>query len=283
MWEIEDVVISMNGMVNRNDWVATIPMIINAAIEEYKLETVEQMKGGKLGIVILCKKNNQYVVLKIIHPREAAGQIAALQSLEGPFPKIIDSNAATGTILLEYLEGEPWDMEKPIDIGAAAAIMEIVHSTPLENYYAKAPAFLDECLTPADNASSQLLDYIDKARQLAKQAPEADTHIHGDLGAHNFFLSNGQLIVLDPSGFSGAAEFDVGSFITRSGRSKDQTLKMIPIFTDLLNLDEREVARWTIYRMTLSGNRKLRRGFVEDYQAYMDVLPKLYNHYQFEF
>jgi fructosamine-3-kinase len=186
-------------------------------------------------------------------------------------------------MLLEYIQGQEWEMDEPVDLIKAAEIIQIINNTELDYYASQAPGFVADLLKSNVEIPENIKSNVKKAYQLAAEATSfPNKQIHADLGVHNLYSgSDGVLYGLDPSGMSGPIEFDAGTLSVFSGKPKEKCPENIPVLSEFLCLDEREVARWAIYRLIAACNRHWTRNENEKYQDALKSLPYLFDHYEF--
>lgn len=281
------------------DWIPEATTIVDEAIREFQLELVEQVQGGMVGILILCHRDSEELILKALPPKYSRGQILALESLgskeSGLYPEIYESNPDQGTFLIEHFQGNIYDRDSPVDIPwATGAIRETIDSPLLKT---ETPAdtlgssqgndfreFLSHAFRIHKGTPSELIPELVLAEQLAKEYSPSDSmkvgHLHGDFGSHNFFQTAGGLKVLDPSGVIGPIEYDAGCLASWAGGSKQKAPLVIPEIASSLSLREQQVAIWAYYRIAASANA----GFYREDKKYaadrLATLPALRETYE---
>jgi len=238
-----------------SDWISCLDQLVEKSLEEYGLELIKPLAGGRAGTVIQVSSDKEIRVLKLSPPDITPGQANALRALGGkPFPKLLDSNHLDGSILMEYIPSEPCPERAPLDLDQGARIVRFFEERPLENYFGthleQLTRWLDSQIK--ESPGPTMLGRIALAKRLMDEAPSDNyRHIHGDLGNYNLIEDkNREIWAVDPLGIQGPAAYDAASFIVHSGFNSKEISGKIGEIAELLELQPLETARWAAVRST---------------------------------
>lgn len=266
------------------DWLDESDRIIEQACEQWQLQPQSILPGGMLGAVIKVDFAGHPAVLKVMPPDLAAGQIQALQALDGTSaPRLQAADKEQGVLLLQYVQGRTMTRQDTVDLAQIAAVFSLFHNHPLATYSGTHISQVRQWMQAIRNNASATpvtLQWLQRAEQLLRSAPDMPLqHIHGDVGAHNFLVNDiGQLWTLDPAGISGPLAYDVGCLAFGVGDMYASPANVVA-FAQQWQLPVREVARWALVRGAMVAGFTDIGAWDGYHRECVTVLPALWEQY----
>jgi len=270
MWLSDEAARNLKSL-GYGSWVTISDHLVTEALVRYQVRAVRPIHKGKAGILIRVEDDSrQQLVLKLAPADILLGQIEALTALAGcGVPELVACHPNSGSLLLEFISGEPWPLEQVVDLQQAVAFILAVKEHPTSKHRQSCLATLEPWLNVGQQPRPPALE---KQLALAKQIIEQESgqpqqHVHGDMGIHNMIYGqNGQMWVVDPGGVYGPAAYDAGFLTAFSGTTAEGAIAVGLQIAQLAELDDEQVLRWAAVRLTASANLAYARGSLDHYQ-----------------
>lgn len=251
-------------------WLGSLPTLLSDIFDLHQLSFVREMENLSYNWVMVVKDSSKSYVLKLGPPhQELCSEIAALSAFEQNTVELIDSNAAKGYLLLEYLQPgtllkSEHDDQKATHI--AAKLMQHLHVKadnnaliPVENWLSG----FDKFLTHQKLDDSMDIGLLINARDLAKQLLDSSKDIfllHGDLHHENIIADGQGWKVIDPKGVLGEKCYEVGAYLRNPYPSivsqqdiKTLTEHRLTIFQQKLGFERARMLDWAFVQAMLSA------------------------------
>lgn len=227
MFPIPDIVRNKAIAVGRDDWIETLPDVVNFLKREWNISIGSLYKGGTEAIVLEAwLPDRTPAVLKILVPSSpdaARNEIVALRLANGDgCVKLLNEHEEHGALLLERLGRSLASLRLPLEQ------RQLILCTTVERMWRPAAGF--DLPTGADKGrwlidfitslwdeldhpcEEQTVDYVVACalRRVAAHRDEKSVLVHGDVHVWNALESDGSFKLIDPDGLLAEAEYDMG-------------------------------------------------------------------------
>nr|WP_234347594.1 aminoglycoside phosphotransferase family protein [Streptomyces specialis] len=253
-------------------WIAGLPRLAERTMERWNLTPAGAGRHGMVALVIpVVRADGSPAALKLQPPgdEERAGEPAALRAHDGRGAvRLLDHDPATGSLLLEALDGDRSLAEHP-DADAAVRVLagllaRLVRTPPppgLRHLRDIAGAMLEQApgavpLLPRDDDRRLLADCAAATRELIGEP--GDRLLHWDLHHGNVLAplpgaGRGEpWLAIDPKPLTGDPGFDLlPALINRF--DADAVTRRFDLMTEALGLDRDRAMGWTMARVLQNG------------------------------
>ena len=207
-------------------WLAQFPSTLGQLVQRWELDVDEPFEQGlPINVVYPVRHGLRQLVLKTGFPHpETLTELAMLRLWQGCVGcvQLIDSDEATGTVLLERVLPGTSFRSSPIE-RRSSDIPPLFDLKPLRMSLDKIfPDYTDWCRRAFSQYQSgrpdkYFLKHIEKANACLDEVMAEFDHdwlLHGDLHHENMLLaSDGRYVAIDPKGVLGAQLMEYGRFI----------------------------------------------------------------------
>lgn len=227
MLHIPDVVRNKALAVGRDDWIESLPELIELLTQEWSISIGSPYEGGTEAIVLKAwLPDRTPAVLKILIPssRDAArNETIALRLADGDgCVRLLNENEELGALLLERLGRSLFSLHVPLEQ------RQLTLCTAVEKMWRPATgsdlptgaekgqwliAFITRLWGELDHpCAEQTIDYAIACalKRIAAHRDEKSVLVHGDVHQWNALESGESFKLIDPDGLLAEAEYDMG-------------------------------------------------------------------------
>lgn len=251
-------------------WVADLPALAAALLERWRLRPDGSPRCGAVALVLPVRTaDNRPAVLKLQHvDDETAGEPAALRAWHGRGSvHLLDHHPPTGTMLLERLDATRTlasvaDADRALTV--LSTLLARLVSVPAPPGIRRLQPLAEQLLKQAPEAVARLARADD--RRLAEHCMAAlasvlpltdDRLLHWDLHYDNVLAGEREpWLAIDPKPLAGDPGFELlpalwnrWHDVTASGDVERAVRRRFDLMTEVLGVDRRRAARWTLGRV----------------------------------
>jgi streptomycin 6-kinase len=256
--EFASYVERMHGEHGRR-WLKDLPAVQTRLAREWGLRLVGWLASGRGACVVRVLTAAAYdAVLKIpLVPSDTVTERLALSYWDGDIaPRVLQADAETGALLLEWVDGQPLSDEPNAEatLKTAVALLKRLHRVrptafpPLPSIDARIGALRRVRERHESNAGRLVLPRATKSRELAVRqwlaSSAGDTRsvvLHGDLHPRNAMVrAGGSPVVIDPYGMLGEAARDA-AYLALMLREDGDAVRRLRTVATRLQIDESRV------------------------------------------
>lgn len=250
-------------------WIAELPDLVAAQLDRWDLAIDGQSQHGFVALVLpVIRPDGTPAVLKL-QPvdEETVGEALALRVWDGHGAvRLLDEDPATGTLLLERLDGARSLASVPDDLAAVGVIAELLarlNAHPAPPGIRRLTDIAAEMLDTAPDALKTLVNAEDRQRvrawasALAEVAPEAgDRLLHWDLHYENVLAGEREdWLAIDPKPLAGDPAFELlpalhnrWDEIVAANDMHRAVRRRFDLMVEVLGLDRPRAVAWTLGR-----------------------------------
>lgn len=285
-----------------------LPHRLEAVLSRWELSVIRIFAdGAELPVLEVHSPAMGPAVLKLGgHGADHAQQVRILQAADGRgYVRVLDHAEDLGAVLLERLGPALW-ASVPDPVAQSLILAELLPATW------ELPASVGAPFTPAQKAQS-LLDLVDgalagtreghgdgqadrdvfeRARALAlaliADPSPRQVVLHGDAHPGNVLRRGAEQVFIDPDGFLGEPEYDVGVALRDhqqviddldrregAGAGRRWHARLVAELAQRLELDADRVAAWAMLERVTTGIHLGRLGWLEESQAWLRTAQRM--------
>ena len=199
-------------------WADTVAGHVEAALNDWNLEVVAPLTGGRSGLVLRVRRNGDQFVLKapMVEPVVHISAQEYLARAEAG-PRIVATDTERGLFLMELIEGGPVEHPTPAAVASRAAqALRPIHATATTAFPPIYPWLRSRLTHQPSDRSVTAVEPSPRERREAlslldelEETSTADCFIHGDLNVGNILSSDsGPIRLIDARGVVGDPSYD---------------------------------------------------------------------------
>ncbi|CAM05177.1 streptomycin 6-kinase [Saccharopolyspora erythraea NRRL 2338] len=261
--DVPDALVATHGA----DWAAALPGLLADLADRWELRPDGQAGHGMAGLVLPVTRAGEPAVLKF-QPEHTAAAVAGLRAWDGRGAvRLLDHDPGSGALLLERL-----DASRPLsavadDTAATRVLAGLLARLVAAPAPPGVPRLADVASAMLDQAPSAVPALHDIAeRRLLRTCASAvaelvdepgDRLLHWDLHHDNVLAGQREpWLAIDPEPLAGDPGFDLWpalegrwDAVVATGAPERAVLRRFDLLTDVLGLDRRRAAGWTLGRV----------------------------------
>ena len=203
-------------------WIASVPALLHAAAERWRLELGPELPGGLLACVVSATTPaGREVVLKVASPwARGKDEVTALRAWSGRCtPELLADDPELGAVLLERVR--PGEHPSSLEVEAVAPLLRLLAVEPPPGLPALTTIATERLATTEaeGRANAQRLTWARQAIARLEAGSPPPALVHGDFDERNLLTcARRGLCAIDPLPCAGDPLYDAASWIHGNGR-----------------------------------------------------------------
>jgi len=244
-------------VLSRNAWLDRLPQLVNECAAKWALTLGSAYSGAFYSYVRrAARADGTPVVLKLSFPDEQArAEAAALRAFAGRgCVKLLAEDSAAGALLLERAQpgdhlAKLTDDRQAMSIAASVA-RRLAREAPADGVFPSVAMWRSDF----DRAESELASEAGLVFDQLVGSASQTFLLHGDLHHFNILAAGDEWIAIDPKGFVGERECEIGPLVLNPLRADLAEIlhRRIDQLSDELGLDRERAYAWTFVRAVLA-------------------------------
>ncbi|GFH37346.1 APH(6)-I family aminoglycoside O-phosphotransferase [Streptomyces pacificus] len=287
-----------NGGEEGRTWIARLPVLVADVLDRWELERDGRIASGEASLVVPVRRTDgTRAALKLQMPREeTTAALIGLRTWNGDgVVRLLDHDPPSGASLLERLDGSRTLAsvgDDDVALTTLAGLMARLHSVPVPEGLRGLGDVARDMLTSVPSAVAALPDPEDRQRlqrwasAVAELVGEpGDRMLHWDLHYGNVLAAEREpWLAIDPEPLVGDPGFDLWPAldtgwegILATGEAPRVVRRRFDLLTEVLGLDRRRAAVWTLARLlqnTLWDIEDGRTAIAPSQTAVAEALPR---------